>query len=300
MEREELEARLRRHALWLNGDPAGERLNLYGADLRRIDLCRADLQRADLGKASLYEANLQNANLWGADLWNADLRSADLRAANLREADLQAANLCSAAAHNADLCGAHLRGAGLCQADLRGANLGGASLRRANLWAANLRGADLCRADLRDAYLQDADLSEAHLYSADLRGANLQGANLAGATGLAKIMGVQPGNYYWKRFGAGLRNAGYQFHVGLNTLRPGEVFASDERQLCSFPGFHFASRSWCAAMYPDRPLEALIRIPEDAQVNEPWATDGKASADKIEIIRVFDTRTGEDVTDQYR
>ena len=64
--------------------------------------------------------------------------------------------------------------------------------------------------------------------------------------------------------------------------------------------FHFASKSWCDLNYGDRPLEAKIRIPEDAQINEPWATDGKASADMIEIIQVFDVATGEDVTDQYR
>ena len=113
-------------------------------------------------------------------------------------------------------------------------------------------------------------------------------------------MGVEPGNVYWKRFNAGLNNNGCQFFVGLNTLPDGEEFAADDRVLCSYPGFHFASRSWCAVNYSDRPLEARIRIPMNAQVNEPWATDGKASADKIEILQVFDTTTGEDVTDQYR
>ena len=113
-------------------------------------------------------------------------------------------------------------------------------------------------------------------------------------------MGVEPGNYYWKRFDEGLSNNGFQFYVGLNTLREGEVFASDDRITCSYPGFHFASRSWCAVYYPDRPLEARIRIPEGAQINEPWTTDGKASASAIEIIQVFDTKTGKDVTEKYR
>ena len=112
-------------------------------------------------------------------------------------------------------------------------------------------------------------------------------------------MGVYPGNYYWKRFESGLTNNGYQFKIGLNTLKVGEVFASDPRVLCSYPGFHFASRVWCETYYPNRPLEALIQIPEDAQINEPWASDGKASADKIIIHKVFDTETGEEVTDQY-
>jgi hypothetical protein len=117
---------------------------------------------------------------------------------------------------------------------------------------------------------------------------------------MVKIMGVEAGNYYWKRFDKGLNNNGYQFKVGMNSLREGEVFASDDRVACSSPGFHFASRSWCAVNYPQRPLEAHIRIPEDAQINEPWATDGKASADKIEILQVFDVATGEDVTEKYR
>ena len=150
---------------------------------------------------------------------------------------------------------------------------------------ADLRGADLCRADL---------------CRADLRGADLRDADLRGARDTFKVMGVEPGNYYWKRFDPDLKNNGYKFYVGLNTLRDGEEFADDERILCSYPGFHFASRSWCAVNYPERKLEARIRIPEDAKINEPWASDGKASADRIEILQVFDMDTGADVTDKYR
>ena len=150
------------------------------------------------------------------------------------------------------------------------------------------------------ANLRGADLRGADLQGADLRGAYLRGADLQSSEGLIKLMGVEAGNFYWKRFDKGLKNNAFQFVVGLNTLREGEEFAADDRVLCSYPGFHFASRSWCAVNYSDRPLEAKIRIPEDAQINEPWATDGKASADKIEILQVFDTVTGEDVTDQYR
>jgi hypothetical protein len=169
----------------------------------------------------------------------------------------------------------------------------------ADLRGANLRGANLCGADLRDANLRGADLRGANLCGANLRGADLCGADLRGARNMVKVMGVEPGNYYWKRFNEGLINNGYQFYVGLNTLREGEVFASDDRVTCSYPGFHFASRSWCAVYYEDRPLEARIRIPEDAQVNEPIATDGKASADKIEILEVFDTKTGKNVTHKF-
>ena len=151
-----------------------------------------------------------------------------------------------------------------------------------------------------EANLSGADLSGADLSGADLSRAYLRGAHLSGAKNLVKFMGVEPGNTYWKRFSAGLNNNGYQYHVGLNALRDGEIFNGDERVLCGYPGFHFASRSWCAAYYPQRPLEARIRIPLDAKICEPWATDGKASADKIEILQVFDVKTGEDVTEKYR
>ena len=211
------------------------------------------------------------------------------RRANLRYADLRYAGLRGANLRGADLRYAGLRGANLPDANLRGADLRGASLRGANLRGADLRGADLRGADLRGADLRGADL----------RGASLRGADLTDVKGLVKLMGVEAGNVYWKRFNEGLKNNDYQFYVGRNDLRQGEVFAADERETCSYPGFHFASRSWCALNYAERPLEARIRIPDDAQVNEPWATDGKASASAIEILQVFDTRTGDDVTAQF-
>jgi uncharacterized protein YjbI with pentapeptide repeats len=202
-----------------------------------------------------------------------------VKAVENKKANLYRANLSGVNLSGVNLSRANLSGADISRADISGADISGAVLYRANLYRANLSGANLSRADIS--------------------GAVLSGANLKDIKNLIKIMGVEPGNYYWKRFEKGLCNNGYQFYVGLNTLREGEQFASDDRELCSYPGFHFASRSWCAVNYPDRPLEAKIRIPEDAQINEPWTTDGKSSADRIEILEVFDTKTGEDVTNQY-
>ena len=59
---------LRLHALWLNGDPTGQRANLSRADLSRADLSGANLSRADL-----YGANLSGADLSGADLSGVNL-----------------------------------------------------------------------------------------------------------------------------------------------------------------------------------------------------------------------------------
>ena len=295
MNKTELSQVLESHRKWLMGEKDGVRANLSGVDLRGVDLRGADLRGADLRGADLRDADLR-----GADLRDADLRGAVLSGAVLRGADLSRADL-----RGADLSRADLRGADLSRADLRDADLSGADLRDADLSRAVLRGADLSRANLSRADLGDADLRDANLRDADLSGADLRDAELSGvdlrdAKSLCKLMGVEIGNLYWKRFKSGLNNQGFQYVVGLNVLRDGEVFASDERKTCDFPAFHFASRSWCAVNYPDRPLEARIRIPEGAQINEPWATDGKASADKIEILQVFDVKTGEDVTKKYK
>jgi hypothetical protein len=240
------------------------------ADLSGADLSGADLSRADLSRADLYDASLSRANLSGADLSRANLSRANLSRADLYDASLSRANL---------------SGADLSRADLSGADLSGANLSHANLY---------------DASLSRADLSGADLSRADLSRANLSRANLFGTKNMVKTMGVMGGNYYWKRFKDGLNNNNYQFKVGLNKLRKGEVFSDDERVTCAYPAFHFASKSWCAVNYPNRPLEALIQIPKKAKINEPWATDGKASADMINIIKVYDTKTGKDVTRKFK
>ena len=118
MNKKELDAVLKKHALWLNNDPKGERADLQDAYLRGADLRGAYLQRADLQDADLQDAYLRGADLRGADLQRADLQDADLQGADLR--------------------GAYLRGA-----DLRGAYLQRADLQDADLQDAYLRGADL-------------------------------------------------------------------------------------------------------------------------------------------------------------
>ena len=129
----ELKQFLRKHKLWLEDDPKGERAYLRGAYLSGADLSGANLRGANLSGADLSGADLSGANLRGADLSGANLRGADLRGADLSGADLSGANL-----RGADLSGADLSGAYLSDAYLRGAYLSGADLS-----GANLRGADL-------------------------------------------------------------------------------------------------------------------------------------------------------------
>jgi len=84
MTAEKLKQILDKHKNWLAGERAGQRANLY-----RADLSGADLYRANLYRANLYGANLSRADLRGADLGETDLRGADLCGADLYGADLR-------------------------------------------------------------------------------------------------------------------------------------------------------------------------------------------------------------------
>ena len=73
MDKEYLNNILKKHSLWIKGNPDGERANLYGADLCGADLCGANLRSADLRSANLYGADLCGADLYGAKLCGAKL-----------------------------------------------------------------------------------------------------------------------------------------------------------------------------------------------------------------------------------
>ena len=92
MNREELDAVLKKHRMWLEDRETGERANLQGVNLRGMDL-----QGVNLRWANLQEANLQGANLQWANLQETDLRRADLQ-----ETDLRRADLCGAKLYDAD------------------------------------------------------------------------------------------------------------------------------------------------------------------------------------------------------
>ena len=93
MTAEKLQEMLRKHKLWLEDKPDGERANLSKANLSKANLSKANLRWANLTGANLSEAgligaNLSMANLSGANLSKADLTGADLSGANLSGADL--------------------------------------------------------------------------------------------------------------------------------------------------------------------------------------------------------------------
>ena len=132
MTTEKLQEILRKHALWLNDDPDGEKADLSGVNLCRANLYRADLRGVNLRGTDLRMANLCMADLRGIDLYRADLRRADMYDAKLNDANLNSANMCFAKLNGANLIGAKLNDANLLGTHLLGANLLGADLSGAN------------------------------------------------------------------------------------------------------------------------------------------------------------------------
>ncbi|MFQ5450420.1 MAG: pentapeptide repeat-containing protein [Nitrospinaceae bacterium] len=112
--KEELKARIRDHAIWLDsGGREGRAADFKGARLKGAVLIGARLKEADFEHAYLYGAYLKRADLEGANLKGANLRGANLRWANLKHADLQGANLVRADLQHARLENTNLHGANL-------------------------------------------------------------------------------------------------------------------------------------------------------------------------------------------
>ena len=120
---------------------AAFRLDLHGADLRRISLigmymAHANLREARLGFATLSETDLSGANLESANLHRAFLQDSNLSRTNLREAilsdtNLSGANLSRSDLRDADFTHAEFGAADLSDALLSNTNLSGARFRRA-------------------------------------------------------------------------------------------------------------------------------------------------------------------------
>ena len=121
--RDELNNILKKHTMWLDNEPGGE---------------RANLREANLSGACLIGARLREADLSGACLIGAHLREADLKLSDLSRANLGWAKLCGSDIREANLSDAYLIGAHLNRANLIGANLSRANLRGANLYKAKL------------------------------------------------------------------------------------------------------------------------------------------------------------------
>ncbi|XP_023224821.1 BTB/POZ domain-containing protein KCTD9 isoform X2 [Centruroides vittatus] len=74
-------------------DPAGNRANMEGVNLKGANLEGSQMSGVNLRVATLKNANLQNCDLRGAVLAGADLENCDLSGSDLHEANLRGANL---------------------------------------------------------------------------------------------------------------------------------------------------------------------------------------------------------------
>ncbi len=88
MPEEKLAEILRKHAMFLMGQPDGKRAYLRWANLKGANLSRANMEGANLCGADLERVNMEGANLCGANLSGEYLEGVNLRGADLRGADL--------------------------------------------------------------------------------------------------------------------------------------------------------------------------------------------------------------------
>ena len=266
MTTEKLQEILRKHTLWLNCDPGGEKADLSGVDLRRANLYRADLRGVDLSGTDLYKADLRRTDLRGVNLRYADLRNADLNSANLYRA-----NLSSAILLKADLSGANLNGADLSGTNLRDANLYEVSLLKANMTDASLVNANLCRADLREA--------------------NLIGANLSGADGLFSAVNFMKDNFERTEDGyIAYKTFGGQYTPPKKwKIKSGSIIEENVNfDRCSDCGcgINVAPIQWVKDNYTGDIWKVLIRWEWLAGVCVPYGSSGKIRCERVELIEI--------------
>lgn len=260
MNNTDLQIILKKHQLWLDGEPGGKRANLAGVDLGGVNLTGANLARASLAGTNLTGATLEKINL--AD---ANLRGANLIGADLVGATLEGANLFKAWLFEADLI-------------------------RANLREATLRKAYLEQADLEEANFRDANLTDANLKNANLEGANLYKTNglLSAIDFLAENFEKTPDGYIvYKTFGMY-----YSTRTDWTIEKDGiieDIVDLDRRTTCGY-GINVATKDWIKREAPkiNKVWKCLIKWEWLPGVVVPYATDGKIRCERLMLLEKVD------------
>lgn len=195
--RSELIDAIKKHQLYLNQKPGGQRMQLRNGNLSRIKMNKISLKEAVLPGANFIQASARDVCFDFCDLFGANFVEADLEGSTFERADLRGANMARTKLRNANLNGIDLR-AGIMvvlegarertvkrETDMTNADLEGAMMWGANMAGSNMSGARLANTDMSDANmfavnLEGADLTGCKLNGAKLRNANLKGAKLSG------------------------------------------------------------------------------------------------------------------------
>lgn len=169
---------MRKHRLWLENDPEGEKACFRQTNLSRANFNGANLRGVDFSGSILYNASFIGADLKYADFTKASMMYAKLERANLDYTILKGAKLSQAQISRASICFADISGAYLECSRLYGSDLSNAKLDGANLSNCDLRGAILYSASLIDSDLSHSLVTGANFLRSNCLRTNLFGVSL--------------------------------------------------------------------------------------------------------------------------
>ncbi len=98
----ELEIICAKHALWIYGEPGGERADFSNCLLQNVNLSNCNLCSADFSGATFINCRLCNASMCNADFTNTKFKRCSLRHFTAEEADFKNSDF-----YNCDLRGAY-------------------------------------------------------------------------------------------------------------------------------------------------------------------------------------------------
>jgi uncharacterized protein YjbI with pentapeptide repeats len=163
MTQEEINEKIKAHALWLAEKPGGE---------------RADFSGLNISGKNLEGANLRHAIFRGTIATGTIFTGAQLDWANFRHAYIDSANLCGANVSYANFALAELTHADFSGADANHADFSGANATFADFTGAKLNDAEFVRAKIICASFTGAKLIATGFVRSEISGANFTGANM--------------------------------------------------------------------------------------------------------------------------